>query len=356
MENKKLCKACGIEKELDEFLIRKDFDKGRDRRCKECVRSKKYIPKDKPPTEEECREEAKKYKDRTEFRKHALKYLNKAKELGILDELFIKHSLKYSLEECKDVAKKCRDYIEFRNTPHYQFCSNKGLLEEVQMILPVTRISKRNLTENDIFEIASKCNSRSEFCAYDTTAYMKASELNLMDKLFPKPNCGSSEKRFCPSCKICKGINNFLKPTGMCRECRNKKDKERKKKDNLYKLTVDLRSKLLKYFNKLDVKSEKRRNFDIMGCTFEEFKNHIESQFESWMNWDNRGDVCEVLRPNCSWDLDHIIPLSTAKTEEELYLLNHWSNFQPLCSFKNRNIKRDNIYPVTNLELKITKL
>jgi len=27
----------------------------------------------------------------------------------------------------------------------------------------------------------------------------------------------------------------------------------------------------------------------IIGCTFEEFKHHIECKFEPWMNWDNYG-------------------------------------------------------------------
>ena len=72
------------------------------------------------------------------------------------------------------------------------------------------------------------------------------------------------------------------------------------------------------------------------------------------MTWYNYGNSCETLEPNCSWDLDHIIPISYAKTEEEVYLLNHWSNFQPLCSKVNRGSKNNKIYPVTNLELKIT--
>lgn len=41
-------------------------------------------------------------------------------------------------------------------------------------------------------------------------------------------------------------------------------------------------------------------------------------------------------------------------TSEKVPAIRDWSNFQPLCSYKNRNIKRDNIYPVTNLELNIT--
>ena len=101
---------------------------------------------------------------------------------------------------------------------------------------------------------------------------------------------------------------------------------------------------------------KKNKTIDILGCTYEDFRLYIEHQFESWMNWDNYGNVCETLEPNCSWDLDHILPVSLANTEEEVYLLNHWSNFQPLCSFKNRNIKRDDVLKLSNLELKITIL
>ena len=60
------------------------------------------------------------------------------------------------------------------------------------------------------------------------------------------------------------------------------------------------------------------------------------------MNWNNRGLYNGEL--NYGWDIDHIIPLSSAKTEEEMILLNHYSNLQPLCSKINRDIKRDNIW------------
>ena len=39
------------------------------------------------------------------------------------------------------------------------------------------------------------------------------------------------------------------------------------------------------------------------------------------MCWDNYATY---------WAVDHIIPISWAKTEEEVYRLNHYSNFQPL--------------------------
>ena len=127
---------------------------------------------------------------------------------------------------------------------------------------------------------------------------------------------------------------------------------ERRKTDKLFDLRLNISNTIRTSIQKRCKKSKSTK--EILKCSLEDFKNHIESQFESWMNWDNYGNVCETLQPNCSWDLDHIIPVSSAETEEEVYLLNHWSNFQPLCSYKNRNIKRDNTYPVTNLELNIT--
>jgi len=56
------------------------------------------------------------------------------------------------------------------------------------------------------------------------------------------------------------------------------------------------------------------------------------------MNWDNHGLYNGEL--NYGWDVDHIIPISSAKTEEDIYKLNHFSNFQPLCSKVNRDIKK----------------
>ena len=42
-------------------------------------------------------------------------------------------------------------------------------------------------------------------------------------------------------------------------------------------------------------------------------------------------------------DIDHIIPLSSAKTEEDIIRLNHYTTLQPLCSYTNRYIKKNNL-------------
>jgi len=70
-------------------------------------------------------------------------------------------------------------------------------------------------------------------------------------------------------------------------------------------------------------------------------KEFSESKFEYWMTWENRGLYNGEL--NYGWDIDHIIPISSAKNEEEIIKLSHYTNLQPLCSKINRNIK-NNIY------------
>lgn len=88
--------------------------------------------------------------------------------------------------------------------------------------------------------------------------------------------------------------------------------------------------------------SKDSRTHEILGCSFDEFIKYIESKFESWMNWDNQGNPIDgVLELNKSWDIDHIIPISTSKNESDAIRLNHYTNLQPLCSYVNRYIKKD---------------
>jgi hypothetical protein len=75
-----------------------------------------------------------------------------------------------------------------------------------------------------------------------------------------------------------------------------------------------------------------RKTFDIIGCTPQFLKEHLENQFVGDMNWNNHGLF--------GWHIDHIIPLSSAKTEEELYKLCHYSNLQPLWA--EDNLKKSN--------------
>jgi hypothetical protein len=84
---------------------------------------------------------------------------------------------------------------------------------------------------------------------------------------------------------------------------------------------------------------KKLKSEDILGCNIKEFKEYLESKFELWMNWENKGLYNGDL--NYGWDIDHIIPISSAFTEVEILKLNHYTNLQPLCSKINRDIKKN---------------
>lgn len=112
--------------------------------------------------------------------------------------------------------------------------------------------------------------------------------------------------------------------------------------DKLYRLKHNVGCAIRQSFKRHGY-TKNARSFKILGCSYEDFKQHLEAKFKSWMTWDNYGKSKEkIFTPNKTWDIDHIIPLSSAKTEEDVIRLNHYTNLQPLCSFVNQLIKKDN--------------
>ena len=108
----------------------------------------------------------------------------------------------------------------------------------------------------------------------------------------------------------------------------------RLKIDPLFKMKVYLRNLIRCSFkNKFIRKNSKTAN--ILGCTFEEFKDYLENKFTPEMNWQNQGSY---------WHMDHIKPISLAKTEQEIIDLNHYTNFQPLEKFEN--LTKSNKYKI----------
>jgi len=104
------------------------------------------------------------------------------------------------------------------------------------------------------------------------------------------------------------------------------------KTDSLFKLTRGIRSLILKSFKNQFTEKSKRTQ-EILGCSYEEFKIHLENQFDENMNWDNQGSY---------WHMDHIKPISLAKSKDEVYELNHYTNFQPL--YWEENLGKGNNY------------
>jgi hypothetical protein len=105
---------------------------------------------------------------------------------------------------------------------------------------------------------------------------------------------------------------------------RNIYQKERSKSDSLFKLKIYVRNRIGFYLKKNNI-TKRNNTFKIVGCSPQELKIHLEQKFIDGMSWDNQGE----------WHIDHIIPLSSAQTEEELYKLCHFTNLQPMWALDN---------------------
>jgi hypothetical protein len=109
----------------------------------------------------------------------------------------------------------------------------------------------------------------------------------------------------------------------------SEKESIRRSTDPLFKLRKNLSSLISSSFRNNGY-SKKSKTYEILGCSFEDFKIYIDNQFLDGMNWDNRS----------AWHLDHIIPSSFAITENEIILLNHYTNLRPYWA--NDNISKSN--------------
>lgn len=105
--------------------------------------------------------------------------------------------------------------------------------------------------------------------------------------------------------------------------------KERRNQDPLFNIVNRVRCRIWKYLSVNEI-TKKNKTFEVIGCSQQELKEHLERQFTDKMTWENRNE----------WHIDHIIPLSSAKTEEELYKLCHYTNLQPLWA--EENLKKSN--------------
>lgn len=141
-----------------------------------------------------------------------------------------------------------------------------------------------------------------------------------------------------PMQKYCSGCRNIVK-IRYSNEASKKYRKENKqhvlllqknyyynvqKNDNMF-----LFKRRVKCLIRTALRKKKVRKFvaceEILGCSYEKFRSYIESQFCEGMSWENRSE----------WHIDHIIPLASAKTEEDVIRLNHYTNLQPLWALDN---------------------
>lgn len=104
-----------------------------------------------------------------------------------------------------------------------------------------------------------------------------------------------------------------------------KYQKERAKSDPVYALGKLVRRRISLALSKGGYQKESRTQ-EMLGCDYEYLKRHLEKQFLKGMSWENRGS---------GWHIDHIVPLASAKTKEEVIALCHFTNLRPMWALEN---------------------
>ena len=112
------------------------------------------------------------------------------------------------------------------------------------------------------------------------------------------------------------------------KEIINIKRKQRRLKDPNYRLACSLRGRVFHALTAQRV-SKTNKTFELLGCTIEEARQHIEKQFVEGMSWKNYALD--------TWHIDHIIPVNTfdLTKEEEQKKCFHYTNLRPLVAKKN---------------------
>ncbi len=94
------------------------------------------------------------------------------------------------------------------------------------------------------------------------------------------------------------------------------------------KLKLNLARRIIYWLKKANT-SKTIHTLDLVGCTVNELKSHIEKQFEPWMTWENHGPL--------TWHIDHITPCVNfdLTLESEQKKCFHYSNLRPMAAKDN---------------------
>jgi hypothetical protein len=187
-------------------------------------------------------------------------------------------------------------------------------------------------------KVCSKCKEEKEVCEFSKDSNTK-DNLTYKCKLCRKKYYNENKTNLLKSLKLYREVNKgTINKKSLNNYYNNKEHKikvmveynrNRRKNDEIFNIIHSIRIRLNKYL-KINNIQKNNTTIKIIGCTPEFLKEHILNQFVNGMNWENRNE----------WHIDHIIPLSSAKTKDEIIKLSHYTNLQPLWA--EDNLKKSN--------------
>lgn len=147
------------------------------------------------------------------------------------------------------------------------------------------------------------------------------------------------QQKYCS--KKCMSIANLKNPVSVPRQCNNcgssfeDKTKGKNKRFCNYQCKTNYLPNRIKHSLRSRLNSALRNSNKTasaardLGCTFEDFKKHIEDQWLDGMTWETYGKT--------GWTMDHIKPLDAFDLADpvELKKAIHYTNLQPLWAKEN---------------------
>ena len=139
-------------------------------------------------------------------------------------------------------------------------------------------------------------------------------------RVFCTPVC---QGRYCGSKAAGKTKKHPL-PNGTCRA---EVERWRYKNDPAFRLRFILKRKMQRFISGQKTSGAMER---LLGCSLDQLRAHIESQFRHGMDWGNQG--IGIGR----WQIDHILPQSIfSPTFEQQMICWNWQNLRPIWGTEN---------------------
>lgn len=242
---------------------------------------------------------------------------------------------------CKRCTKLYREIRTNQEKPEIieKFCNECGLVKDTACFWK-SALHLDGYTSNCISCIKLKKEDK-KIEVEEKTCYT-CKELKTSDLFYSD---SSKVDRLSSNCKSCMLIRNNTeeavqkkKEYGIANRERNaRKENEKRRNNPLYKFSTNVKSLIRMAFKSAcnGTYTKGSRSEEILGCTMSYFLEYLSTQFEEGMSLDNHG-MCEEC-----WHIDHIIPISFAQTEQDIYELNHYTNLRPMWG--RENIRKSNM-------------
>lgn len=224
---------------------------------------------------------------------------------------------KYIRSECKECAKKLLKIYRQENKEHLKEYQRKYNQENLERIKQYRKNYSKNYYQENKENIKNKSKEyytkNKEICNMKNKIYV----LNNKDKI--------KETR----------KQNYIKNKNKIQKYQKEYVNNRSKNDKIYKMKRQLRHFIhMSFIRANTIKNQKAEK--IFGCNIDFLIDYLiktyENNYKEEWNWEYIKNI----------HIDHIIPLATAKTEEEVINLCHYTNLQ-LLKAKDNLTKSDKL-------------